>query len=248
MSFLNNTLDKKSDNNTRLEKFLDGLTPSEPDKNTPPLEGANSIPYAQTMSIFEFSRIFTKILSYFSNEKPRSIKTSWVFQYDRIFVEVVAFYYFIVMKEFLAQAHEKDIDFDDDYNYEFDYDYGYEFYEPKSKSKSTDPYFEELKASSDLANEIITKISEVSIHPTFINKRILFYSYISSKKDDNVVDVLHRFILKAWNPKSSDRPSLDQVISELHIPIMTQINAMPINEVRKSCRGLYDELSRNRHS
>lgn len=248
MSFLNNTLDQKSDDTTRLEKYLNSLTEPDPDKNTPPLEGANSIPYAQAMSIFEFARIFTKILSYFSDEKPESVKPSWVFQYDRIFAEVVAFYYYVVMREFLAQSHEKDVDFDDDYNYEFDYDYGYEFYEPKSKSKFTDPYFEELKASSDLANEIITKISEVSIHPTFINKRILFYSYIYSKKDDDVVDVLHRFILKAWNPKSSESPSHERVVSELHMPIMTKIKAMPINEVRKSCRSLYDELSRNQQS
>jgi len=248
VSFLNSILDKKHDGGKRLEKYLNSLTEPGLDKTTPQLEEANSIPYAQTMSIFEFARIFTKLLSDFSGEKPESIKTSWIFQYDRIFAEVAAFYYFIVMKEFLAQANEKDIDFDDDYNYEFDYDYGYEFYEPKSKSKFTDPYFEELKASSDLANEIITKISEVSIHPTFINKRILFYSYVYSKKDDNVVDVLHRFILKAWNPKSSDSPSLDLILSELHIPIMTQINAMPINEVRKSCRRLYDELSRNQQS
>lgn len=248
MSFLNSILDKKNDDGKRLESYLNSLTELVLDEKTLQLEAANSVPYAQTMSIFEFARVFTKMLSDFSCEKPESIKTSWIFQYDRIFTEVVAFYYYVVMREFLAQAHEKDVDFDDDYNYEFDYDYGYEFYEPKSKSKFTDPYFEELKASSDLANEIITKISEVSIHSTFINKRILFYSYIYSKKDDNVVDVLHRFILKAWNPKSSDNPSLDRVVSELHIPIMTQINAMPINEVRKSCRRLYDELSRSQQS
>jgi hypothetical protein len=248
MSFLNSLLDKKNDDGKRLEKYLNTLMEPELDKKTPQFEGANNIPYAQTMSIFEFARIFTKVLNDFSAEKPESVKKTWVFQYDRIFAEVVAFYYYVVMREFLAQAHEKDVDFEDDYNYEFDYDYGYEFYEPKSKSKFTDPYFEDLKASSDLANEIITKISEVSIHPTFINKRILFYSYIYSKKDDNVVDVLHRFILKAWNPKSSDSPSLDRVASELHMPIMTQINVMPINEVRKSCRSLYDELSRNQQS
>ena len=248
MSTLNIMLDNEHGDEKRLEKYLNSLTEPELDKKTPPLEGANSIPYAQTMSIFEFARIFTKILNDFSGEKQESIKISWIFQYDRIFAEVVAFYYYVVMREFLAQAHEKGVDFDDDYNYEFDYDYGYEFYEPKSKSKFTDPYFEELKASSDLANEIITKISEVSIHPTFINKRILFYSYIYSKKDDNVVDIFHRFILKAWNPKSSDSHSLDRVVSELHIPIMTQINAMPINEVRKSCRRLYDELSKSQQS
>lgn len=248
MSFLSNLLDKKPDDCTRLEKFLDGLTEPELDKKISTSEESGRIPYAQTMSIFEFARIFTKGLKAFSEETPESIKPSWAFQHDRIFAEVVAFYYFAVMREFLAQAHESDVDADDDYNYEFDYDYSYEFYEPRSKSKSTDPYFEGLKVSSDLANEIITKVSEVSIHPTLINKRILFFSYINSKQDDNVVDVLHRFILKAWNPKSSDRPSLDLTVSQLHMPIMTEINAMPINEVRKSCRGLYDELSRNQRS
>lgn len=248
MNFLSNLLDKKPDDSTRLEKYLDSLTETEIDKKISTSEESGRIPYAHTMTLFEFARIFTKGLKAFSEDTPESIKTSWVFQYDRIFAEVVAFYYFVVMREFLAQAHENDVDAVDDYNYEFDYDYGYEFYEPGSKSKPTDPYFEGLKASSDLANEIITKISEVSIHPTFINKRILFFSYINSKQNDNVVNVLHRFILKAWNPKSSDRPSLDLTVSQLHIPIMTQINAMPINVVRKSCRGLYDELSRNRRS
>lgn len=248
MSFLNSMLDKKHDDGMRLEKYLNSLTELELNVKTPKLDKASSIPYAETMSIFEFARVFTKMLRDFSGKQPESIKISWIFQYDRIFAEVVAYYYFIVMKDFLAQAHEKNIDFDDDYNYEFDYEYGYEFYEPKSKLKFTDPYFEQLKASSDLANEIITKTSEVTINPTFINKRVLFYSYIYNKKDENVVDVLHRFILKAWNPKSSDSPSLDRVVSELHIPIMTQITAMPINEVRKSCRRLYDELSKSQQS
>jgi hypothetical protein len=245
MSFLNVTLDMKPDVSTRLEKFLDSLTASELDQNTLRVVGSSNIPYAQTMSIFEFSRIFSKGLKEFFEKMHESIKTSWIFQHDRIFAEIVAYYYYVVMREFLAQTYENNIAADDDYNYEFDYDYGYEFYEPKSKSKSTDPYFEGLKDSSDQANEIITKLSEVSIHPTLINKRILFYSYIYSKQGDNVVDVLHRFILKACNPKSSDSSSLDQAVSELHIPIMSQINAMPINEVRKTCRGLYDELSRN---
>ena len=245
MSFLNNTLEKKPDVSNRLEKFLDSITTSDLDKNTPRVEGSSNISYAQTMCIFEFSRMFSKGLREFFVKMPESIRTDWVFQHDRIFAEIVAYYYYVVMREFLAQAYENNIAADDDYNYEFDYDYGYEFYEPRSKSKSTDPYFEALKASSDQANEIITKLSEVNIHPTLINKRILFYSYIYNKNDDSVVDVLHRFILKGCNPKSSDRPSLDQAASELHVPIMSQINTMPINEVRKTCRGLYDDLSRN---
>lgn len=245
MSPLSQPLDKKPDDSTRLERYLDGLTTLNVDKIAFRPEGASSVSYAQAMSIFEFSRVFTKGLKAFFEEAPEPIKVSIILQHDRLFAETVAYYYYVLMREFLAQTHVDEVNIDDHYNYEFDYEYGYEFYEPKSKSAPADPYFEGLKVSSDLANEIITKTSDLGIPKTFINKRVLFYSYIFSKKDDNVVDVFHRFILKAWNPKS---PSLDVEVSKLHIPLMTRINAMPINEVRNICRGLHDELSKNQHS
>jgi hypothetical protein len=223
VEFFNNLFRKKPDNRTKLEKFLDARTASELDKLLLTLKESTKIPLAQAMAMLLFARSFTKHLQEFSQEMPEPFRTSWVFQHDRIFAEVVAFYYFVVMREFLAKECEEDEDWDVD--------------EAKPE-KPTDPYFDTLNNSLHVANKIFTQESEITIHPTYIINRTYGFSSISQRKGESVVDALSSFIMDAWNPDPKGRMVLD--ISAPTVPIMSLITAMPIDAIEQSCKDLYE--------
>jgi len=93
---------------TRLEQYVDGITPRSMTEKIKMLSDDIKVPYAQAMTTMLFARVFTKGLKATSRELPEPFKTTWPYQHDRIFAEAVAFYYFVLMKDYQNQPDEDD--------------------------------------------------------------------------------------------------------------------------------------------
>ena len=214
---------------TALEKFLDGITPSYVSGRAKELDEDMKVPFAQTMSVFLFSRLFTKHLDSCAQEFPEPLKTNWEFPHDRIFTEVVSFYFFVLLREYFEK---RQIEYDE--NGRDDHGDGEE------DGRLKDPYTSSLVKAISLASVLIHRYADFGPPKEFVRNRAFSYSLPTNK--DNPVDLLERLIFKSWNPDKSGNTRLG--ISEPFLPIMTTIAAMPIEAVQKSCKGLYEDLAR----
>ncbi len=232
MGFLGNLF--KKDSKTSLEKYLDSMTPATMNKDVKTLDESLIVPYDQAMTVLLFSRSFTKGLKKSAQEAPWPFRTSWQFQHDRIFAEVVAFYYFVLMKDFLVRDLEEE---DEDYDDEEDEEY--------KDGKPSDPYFKVLQTSLHLANDIVLELADAKFPENFIMLRTLSFSSIHQSKEKNIIDALTEFIMNAWNPEPDGSGRLSLSLSTPTIAILTYVKSMPIEEVSEICRNFYDEKLRN---
>lgn len=220
-------------NGTALEQFLDGITPAYMVETQKTLAPDMKVPVAQAMSVLLFSRSFTRTLSALSQELAEPFKTTWPFPHDRIFTEVVAFYFFVLLREYLGQPRD-----DDDYDLDWDED---ETDEEAGDNRLQDPYAASLVSAMDLAGKLIHALSDTGLVEQFVQNRAMAYS--SRVHRDGVMERLERFLFEAWNPDKTGAICLDPFAP--HGSIMAVIKVMPIEAVEASCKGLYDEYARN---
>jgi hypothetical protein len=234
MGFLDSFFKRKGKSaqpRTTLEKFLDGITPAYMDEIVKKLKEDMKVPFTQAMSVLVFSRSFTQGLYSFSQELPEPFKTSWNFPHDRIFTEVVSFYFFCLLREYLGKPQRND---DED---EFDYDDEDE----EEDNRLKDPYASSLVSAMHLSGKLIHDLADTGLVEEFVRNRTISYSLPFNK--EGLVDRLQRFIFEAWNPDKSGQICLE--LSAPHIPIMAHIATMPIDAVEDSCKGLYQEKLKN---
>lgn len=218
---------------TDLEKFLDGITPSYVSDHAKELDEGMRAPFAQAMSVFLFSRLFTKNLNSCAQEFPEPLKTNWEFPHDRIFTEVVSFYFFVLLREYLGK-----LQMEDDENGRDDYE------DDEEDGRLEDPYASSLVTAMSLASVLIHRYADFGPPKEFVRNRAFSYSLPTNK--NNPVDLLERLIFKIWNPDKGGKTRLG--ISEPFLPIMTTIAAMPIEAVQKSCKRLYEDLARGHNT
>lgn len=210
---------------TRLEQYVDGITPKSMHLKVKTMADAVKVPYAQAMTVLLFSRVFTKSLRAMTEELPEPFKTTWPFQHDRIFAEVVGFYYFVLMKDLLARPDDED-DWPDD----------------EVDDKQCDPYLDGLRQSLYLCSQIVHSLANTDIPEIFVSGRAISFSDVHLRKK-SVIDVLIGSIMRVWNPNHDGRPILD--LSAPTISVHSVVSRMPVDEVIAACRELYDEKARN---
>jgi hypothetical protein len=98
--------------------------------------------------------------------------------------------------------------------------------------RNPDPYF----------GTLIHRLSGETISDRFVGGRVATYSDVKRRKA-GLVEALHGFIMKAWNPTYSERASLD--LAAPTFALEASIASMPIEAVRDTCRERYDEKARN---
>ncbi len=219
----------KADRRTRLEKYVDQLTPRHMNQEIRTMADAVKVPYAQAMTVLLFARVFTKGLPKFIKQLPEPFKNNWTFPHDRIFAEVAGFYYFVLLKDFMSQpTDEKDLDEEDD-----------------NDDKLVDPYADTLRQSLYLCSQFVHSLADSDIPEMFVSNRAISYSAIHRSKNKNVVDGLVNSIIKVWNPSDDGRPSLDISSVSPVILIQSCVSNMPIEEVVAACKNLYEEKAKN---
>ena len=213
----------KTNSKNRLEKFVDDLTPGSLNRKVAEVATAVKVPYAQTMTVFLFSRMFTKGLRKLAETLPEPFKTNWPYPHDRIFAEVAGFYYFVLLKDFMSHSDD-------------DEDWDEEDEEPES-----DPYATSLRQSLYLCSNIVHSLSDDNIPKEFVINRALSFSGFSRSQNKNVVEEFAGAILHVWNPNHDGRPVLD--LSAPIVPVQAYVAHLPIDDVVAACKGLYEEMS-----
>jgi hypothetical protein len=210
---------------TRLEQYVDSITPRSMTEKVKTLSDDIKVPYAQAMTVMLFARVFTKGLQATSRDLSEPFKTTWTYPHDRIFAEVVGFYYFVLMKDYQNKADGDDwLDDDDEGEHE------------------DDPYLTVLRQSLYFCSKLIHATADFDKVEMFVANRAITYLAVHRRKQ-GVVDVLITSILSVWNPDKSGRPNLD--ISSPTIPVMAAVTRMPTDEVVAACRELYDTKAAN---
>lgn len=218
---------KKGDDQTDLEKFANGLTAASMNRHIKTLSDPIKVPTAQAMAVLVYCRIFANGLRDSAREMPGGLKNKWPLPYDKIIAEAAAFYYFVLIKDYLPKPN-------DDGEWDGDED---------AEDKPNDPYFDTLRTSLHVCSDLVHSLSGGTIPKQFVVNRALAFSSIQRSKTKNLVEELYGFIMKAWNPNDDGRPVLD--ISAPMIPIQISIVSMPIDSVIAACRELFDEKARN---
>jgi len=217
----------KSDERTALEKFVDGITPAEMSRQVKTVSDKLKVPYAQALNVLLYGRIFTRGLRESARRMPEPFKNDWSFPYDQVLAEVVAFYYFVLIKDHLPKPDE-----DGEWNDDDD-----------AEEQAVDPRFDALRMSLHLCGELIYSLSGNTIHGQFVVNRALAFSSIQRSKTKNVLDELGGVIMKAWTPKDAPSPWLS--LSTPTPSIQASIAAMPLDSIESSCREIFDEKARN---
>lgn len=214
-----------------LEAYVAKLTPATMSRKVRSAEEEFKTPVAQAMAVLAFSGSFAKGLRESANGMPDFMRSEWPFPYERVLTEAAAFYYFYMIKDYVSKP---DAEREDDEDNEWEDDEGQE-----GEPAPSDPYFEALKMSMVVCGTLIHTLTNERISKEFVGGRAITLASIHNSPSRSVTEALAGFIMAAWNPDPSGRPSLD--LSAPAIPIQISIAAMPIDAVRDACRELYDE-------
>lgn len=226
----------KPDRRTPLEKSVDNITLDFVMDQVKTLADDLKVPYAQAMSVMLFARVFTKGLREFFEELPEPFRANWPFPHDRMYMEVVAFYWFAILRNAKPKLSADD---DED---EYDWDDSDEAADqPK---QPVDPYSDGLNTSLQLCSSLVHSLMDKSIHEHYMINRAHSYMQRHRTKNEGPVETLAGHIMSIWNPSNDGRPVLD--LSSPLGPITALIANMPVGDVIKSCRDLYANRKRIR--
>lgn len=208
---------------TFLEIFMDRLDIQTMNRLFMEADESIKISYAQTLTLMKFARIFTQGLPEAVKSLPKPFNSSWPFPHDRIFAEVVAFYLFALLRPHWNPTQEERWgDVDDEYFK----DYG-----------------EVLDKTLRVADSLISDLSKGTIEPKFIESRVLAYSTLLKTRCDDWVSELQSTIVQAWIPEGGYTLSLDT--TGMAMMIQGCIARMPLDDVMKSCREMFDQKVRD---
>jgi hypothetical protein len=180
------------------------------------LEGSLKVPYVQAITVLLHSRKFTKRLKEIDQKMPKPLLWSRSFPHDHIFAEVVAFYYFVLMKDY---SEEQDRD------------------EAGGDGRAGDSYSRALRKSLVLANALVLKRSDDPLPEGSIVLRTGGYASIGDDEPDRSAAALFGFIMKLWRPEFDGNPALDE--SAPSVQLRNLIAAVPFDEIREICKGVY---------
>ena len=237
MGFLSKIFKRKSDKHTPLEQYLDKLSPSllgETVKNT---KETMKVPLSQALSVLLFSKSFTDSLRGAIQELNSSplfdtSKNIPSFPYDKILTECASFHFFILMQEYASPDTDED-----------EWDDGEEDNHP-SWEKEDDAYVDSLETAMLACGRLIHQFTDGSIPDQFIWNRARAYRD-ANKKAGDVIDKFQNFLFGYLYPNWDGSPIIDLNATQVSMWIMNHVVTIPIDSIRDSCRGLYEEHIRN---
>lgn len=207
-----------------LKNFLDGISHEYFLNKVKNSKEEMKVPFAQAITVLLFSRSFTEELYDYSQELPEPFKTEWKYPYDLIFTEVVSFYFFSILREYLGKKQRGEVEEDGNFD----------GLDEKEGNIPSDSYATSLLTAMQVAGKLIHDRTSPKLVEEFVRDRAT--SYVSPNNEEEPVDRLHRFLFEAWNPDKSGRIKLKHFA---HIPIMVQTSSMPIEAVEKACKDVY---------
>ena len=207
-----------------MEAYVAELTPGSMNAKIRTIREEFKVPTAQAMAVMAFAGAFANGLRESAGSMPEPMRTDWPFPFEKIVTEAAGFYFHFIASPYLSQP-------DEDGEYPED-----------DEERDPDPYFESIKTAIAICGSLIHSLSGEAISDKFVGGRVATYSDVKRRKA-GLVEALRGFIMKAWNPTYSGRPSLD--LATPTIPLEASIASMPVEAVRDACRELYDEKVKN---
>ncbi len=201
---------------TRLERFLDATTQSSVSQQLKSLEEPLKVPFAQAMTVLLQSRKVTTQLKQIAGKTRRSIFSSSEFAHDRVFAEVVAFYYFVLMADYFEEQDREEVGDD---------------------GSTFDSYSRSLRKSLTLANALVLKRSSEPFEQGFIILRTGGYAANADADRQSGTAALLDFVLRAWQAGPGGKAAADT--SAISLPVQNAIAAVAFDEIRELCRSIY---------
>lgn len=222
----------KADRRTNLEKIVDNITPASMNEDVKMFANPEKVPYAQAMTVLLFSRVFTRDLRDFFEELPEPFKTNWPFPHDRVFAEVAAFYYFVLLHDCSPEPSEED-------------DWNARDEDEKLDDGPSDPYCDSLNTSLYICSRSVYSFMDKAIHEHYVINRANSYLPLHRGKNRGAVEKLVEHIMDVWNPNPEGTSLFDLLSAIGELQLYGFVIKMPLDDVIAACRGLYEEKTRD---